>query len=318
MPRNRFVLLPANGFIWNQNEFIRFLIANHGKQILIDTHEEGVCLQSAGVYQLLENFGATDVIIRTNNPLEQNSQYVINVVNPWKFFKVVDKNYQHYHIWNNNKIFGCLYNRPLWYRIGLAAEMQSKYSDISLINFRSTPHDVDQQRLFEIQQLFEQAPHSLDKFCQIKHTWPKQLESTDSYTVGNTTNAHTDQLASFYPEFLIDLVAETWAQGRCFFPTEKIIRPMLLKKPMIVMGSQDSLGYLQQMGFKTFYEFWDEDYDGFADNNRYHKILDLIDWISTQSMDTLVDMYHCMQPILDHNYNLLMSQTYNTTITKIV
>jgi len=317
MHQNKFVLLPANGFIWNRDEFIRFLIANQGHSVVIDTREEGVCLQSAGVYQLLENFGFTDVRIETNNPLEKHSQYVIDVVNPWKFFKVNNNNYQQYHRWNTSKIFGCLYNRPLWHRIGIAAEMQSKHNDISLINFRSDPHDSDQQQLFEIQQLFEYAPRSLDQFCQVKHTWPRQIESTDSYTIGNTTNAHTDQLANFYPEFLVDVVAETWTQGRCFFPTEKTVRSMLLKKPMVVMGSQDSLEYLRQMGFKTFYEFWDEDYDGFSQENRYQKILNLVNWIAQYPKAELEDMYRQMQPILDHNFDLLMSQDYNKIITKI-
>jgi hypothetical protein len=93
---------------------------------------------------------------------------------------------------------------------------------------------------------------------------------------------------------------------------------MLLKKPMIVMGSQDFLGYLRQMGFKTFNDFWDEDYDGYAEHNRYQKILDLTDQIAQYSKDVLEDMYRKMQPVLDHNYNLLMSRSYNTAITKIV
>jgi hypothetical protein len=285
---------------------------------VIDTHEEGVCLQSAGVYQLLENFGFTDVRIETNNPLEQHSQYMIDVVNPWKFFKVTSQDYRQYHTWNKNKIFGCLYNRPLWHRIGLAAEIQHKHHGISLLNFRADPQDVDQQQLFEIQQLFEKSPGSLDRFSSVRLSWPLQIETTDSYTIGNTTNGHTDQLAGFYPEFLIDIVAETWIQGRCFFPTEKIVRPMLLKKPMIVMGSQDSLEYLRQMGFRTFYEFWDEDYDGFSEENRYQRILELIEWISKQSNDSLAHMYQRMSTILDHNYNLLMRQGYGTTVTKVV
>jgi hypothetical protein len=312
-----FVLLLANGFVWNNNELIQFLIANQDKQILIDTREEGVCLESAGVYQLLENFRFADVVIKTTNPLEQHSKFKIQIVKPQKFFKINNESYQQYHTWNKNKIFGCLYNRPLWHRIGLAAEMQTKHNNISLINFRSDPHDPDQQQLFEIQQLFEQAPQSLEKFCQVRHTWPMQIEATDSYTVGNTTNAHTDQLAGFYPEFLIDLVAETWTQGRCFFPTEKTVRPMLLKKPMIVMGSRDYLDYLHQMGFKTFNNFWDENYDGFADSNRYIKILELIDQIAKLSVAELDRMYHDMQLILDHNYNLLMNQSYKKETTYI-
>ena len=84
-----------------------------------------------------------------------------------------------------------------------------------------------------------------------------------------------------------------------------------------MMGSRDYLVYLRQMGFRTFYDFWDEDYDGFADINRYQRILTLIDLIAKKPIDELEHMYQRMQPILDHNYDLLMSQRYNKIIAKI-
>jgi hypothetical protein len=317
MSQNKFILLPANGFVWNKNEFVQFLVDNQGQEIVVNTHTEGVCLESAGVYQLLETFGFRDVTIETGNPLEQHSHFKIQVVNPQSFFRVSHNDYSQYHYWNKNKIFGCLYSRPLWHRIGLAAEMLSKYQDVSLIGFRSNPADPDQQQLFEIQQLFQQAPQSLEKFCQVKHTWPQQFESTDSSTLGKNTNGQTDQVAVLYPEFLIDLVAETWTQGRCFFPTEKTVRPMLLKKPMIVMGSRDYLDYLHQMGFRTFNDFWDESYDGFADGNRYAKILELVQHLAELTVGEFKSMYQDMQSILDHNHNLLMTQTYSTSISYI-
>ena len=318
MFQNNFTLLPANGFVWNRAEFVQFLVGHQGQEIVVNTHKEGVCLESAGVYQLLETFGFRNVKIETNNPLEQHTHYQIQIVDPQSFFRVNRNNtYSQYHLWNKNKVFGALYSRPLWHRIGLAAEMQSKHQDISLIGFRSNPVDPDQQQLFEIQQLFEQAPQSLEKFCQVKHTWPRQFESTDSSTLGKNTNGQTDQVAVLYPEFLIDLVAETWTQGRCFFPTEKTVRPMLLKKPMIVMGSRDYLDYLHQMGFRTFNDFWDESYDGYADGIRYAKILQLIQSLAELNIDELESMYQDMQSILDHNHNLLMTQTYSTDVSYI-
>jgi hypothetical protein len=71
------------------------------------------------------------------------------------------------------------------------------------------------------------------------------------------------------------------------------------------------------MGFKTFQEFWNEGYDGSDGATRYQQILQLIDWIAQQPLNTLVDMYQSMQPILDHNYNLLMDWDYDRNITKI-
>ena len=179
---------------------------------------------------------------------------------------------------------------------------------------RADPNNGDQRSLFELQKLFEYAPNSVTKFSQIKNLWPCQIESVDTYTVGNTTTGHTDQLAHFYLDFLIDIVAETWTQGNTFFPTEKTIRPMLLKKPMIVMGPKNYLNYLRQMGFRTFADFWDEEYDGYDGPDRYLKILKLIDNLATKSNQELETMYWDMQYTLDHNHNLLLTQTYHTQI----
>jgi hypothetical protein len=318
MFQNKFCLKPANDYIWNQQEFVDFLIANQGQAITVDTNEEGVNLCSAGVYKLLEQFGYQNVTVITNNLIEAHPSFQIQNRNPFKFFKLAHSDYTQYHSWNKTKIFACLYNRPLWYRLGLAAEMQCSYNDISVINLRANPHDVDERKLFEIQKLFENAPGSFDKFAQVSTTWPRQLENQDGYTKGNNTNGHTDQLAYLYPDFLIDIVAETWTQGHCFFPTEKTVRPMLLKKPMIVMASANYLEHLRQMGFRTFSDFWDEDYDGYEDADRYTKILQLIDKLSQLSVDQLETMYWDMQYTLDHNYNLLVSGKFNQTITHVI
>ena len=44
----------------------------------------------------------------------------------------------------------------------------------------------------------------------------------------------------------------------------------------------------------------------------------LIDEIGKQTPEQLENMYRSMQPILEHNYNLLKTQSYIKTITLIV
>ena len=92
---------------------------------------------------------------------------------------------------------------------------------------------------------------------------------------------------------------------------------MLLKKPFIMMASQNFLIYLRQMGFRTFSDFWSEDYDGIPTAARYKQILDLIDSLAAKSTDELQDMYQRMQPILDHNYELLKSDQFSRKITYV-
>jgi hypothetical protein len=316
-----FKLIPANDFIWNQADFTQFLVDNQGSAIELSTNSEGVCLRSAGVYELLEKFRYTDVNIFTSNLLEAHDTFQIHHTDrgyrPWRFFKVNHANYEHVHHWNLKKVFGCFYNRPLWHRIGLAATLQHDHHHCSMINIRPSCQDPDQRDLFEIHQLFKYHPESFIKFSKVCDSWPLKLEDLDGYTVGNTTTGHTDQVADFYVNFLIDIVAETWTQGNSFFPTEKTIRPMLLKKPFVVFGPKNYLEYLRQMGFKTFGDFWSEEYDGYDNRDRYTKILELIDQLAKKSTSELEKMYWDMQYTLDHNYDLLLNQTYKKKISHV-
>jgi hypothetical protein len=313
----QFVLMPANDFIWNQKEFVKFLIDHQNQPIQISTNREGVCLAAAGVYTLLEQFNYTDVTVITNNTLETHARFRVQYHGPFGFFAVDHCDYAHLHNWNQQKIFGCFYNRPLWHRLGLAATLQHDYNRYTSLNIRPSTHDPDQRGLFEIHQLFKNHPESFVKFSNVCNSWPVRLEEQDGYTVVNNTTGHTDQLAEFYTDFLIDIVAETWTVGNTFFSTEKTVRPMLLKKPFIIMGSKNYLCYLRQMGFMTFNNFWSEDYDGYEGKERYTRILQLIDTISKKPMSELNDMYWSMKYVLDHNYSLLLNQNYTTSIAHV-
>lgn len=311
---NKFKIIPADNFIWNQQELLQFLITNQGTDVVIDTNEEGCCATATGLYSTLDLFSFKSVTLITNNILETHNKYTVIGNKFFKFFNVGNTEYKQFHTWNKNNTFGAFYNRSVWHRIGLAAELDKNNT---LLNFRSNPHCKDSRQLFELQKLFEIAPDSAKKFLNSIDQFPLQLEQRDGYTVGASTQQHTDQLCEFYPNILVDVVAETFVTGNTFFATEKTVRPMLLKKPFIIMGSKNFMIYLRQMGFKTFYEYWDEDYDGFEGKDKYLKILDIIRTISNKSQHELLSMYNSMQDVLDHNYNLLVTQTFNKKIEYI-
>ena len=92
---------------------------------------------------------------------------------------------------------------------------------------------------------------------------------------------------------------------------------MLMKKPFVVFGSKDYLAYLRQMGFRTFNDFWNEEYDGFEGRDRLLRIYKLIDDISSRSIMELESMYWDMKYSLDHNYDLLISKKFQRRISKI-
>lgn len=308
----RFRLDLNDSVIWNKKEFLEFLIQHQDKVIHVEI-PEGVCLKSVGVYELMKNFTYTAVNIRSHNIIESTPYpYKFELSqHAWQYFDVheIDK-FQQYHAWNQKYVFGALYNRPSWHRIGITGTLLEKYPRQSLINFRYSPSDHDSRNCFELDRLFQADPTSVTYFSKNLDLLPMRLEKTDGWTMGATTNEHTTQLAEFYPNFLIDIVCETFVHGRSFYPTEKTIRPMILKKPFIVVGPKCFLIHLRQMGFKTFYEYWDETYDGYDPNPKYLKILKIIESIANKSNDELVKMYSQMQPILEHNYNLLLEKKF--------
>jgi hypothetical protein len=314
-----FFLNINDNHIFNRFELITFLARNQDQNIILNTNYEGGCLESLGLYKLLDCFRFKSVTIVTCNMVEQHPHYQIRIHNSALrfFYTIGNTDYKQYHLWNQKKIFGALYNRATWNRMGLAGHLHVNHAARSVINFRSNPHDDTDRRLFEMQLLFEINLKSAQNFLLAADQFPIQIEEQDTYSTGLSTEKHTEPLARFYQDFLIDIVAETFVNGCNFFPTEKTIRPMLLKKPFIIMGPKCNLIYLHQMGFKTFGSFWNEDYDGYGIMHKYTKILDLIDALSTRPVDQLAQMYADMQPVLDHNYNLLIEKNFSKTITYV-
>lgn len=314
----KFRIKPADTFIWNLKELIDFLIQYQHQHIVIENGTEGCCSRTIGLYDWLDKFEFASVTIETGNALETHDFYNIKYTHPWKFLEVSRPIEQSLQTWNQKSIFGTVFGRPLWHRLGIASYLLSQYPDISAVGCLVNPANDDQRELAELTQLWQHHPASVVNFGNIIDQLPVQHTDIDEYTPGATlTDGFVKQTERIYQDFLIEIVAETFTSGTCFFITEKTVRPMLLKKPMIVMGSGNYLDYLHQMGFQTFNDFWDENYDGFADGNRYIRILKLIDQIATWSDKELNDMYINMQSVLDHNYDLLMNQSYKREITHI-
>jgi len=91
----------------------------------------------------------------------------------------------------------------------------------------------------------------------------------DQYRPDLDTNA---ALISYYDEFRIELVCETYCAGNTFFPTEKTVRPISQAKPMIIFGPKLFLKRLRDLGFRTWHDCWDESYDQAEGVDRYRAI----------------------------------------------
>lgn len=300
--------------IWNLTEFIEYLANNQNKSIDITVFPEAVCLKTLGVYRLLDAFKFENVTIRTYNPFEKNNKYnIVFQSNFWfKKQEIVDTNL---HNWNFKKKFFCFYHRPTASRLGLAGYLFTNYKESSLIHF-SAELDPDNQIQFELDKLLSYRTASIQEAGSLINQLPMLLSSSDRYTY-NQGYYFDDPLTNFYQDILIDVVVESHVMGDTFFPTEKTTRPMWLKKPFIIFGSKNYLDYLHQMGFRTFADFWDESYDGFEGPDRFNRIIKLLDYLASKSIDELEKMYLDMTYTLDYNYNLLKEQSYSNQLEQL-
>jgi hypothetical protein len=90
--------------------------------------------------------------------------------------------------------------------------------------------------------------------------------------------------------------------------SEKTLNAIKCFRPFVLAAPPRTLEYLKKCGVKTFDKWWDESYDREENHeNRLIKILELIDYIDSFTIDQLKDMYQEMLPILEHNYKIIQN-----------
>jgi hypothetical protein len=124
----------------------------------------------------------------------------------------------------------------------------------------------------------------------------------------------TLNITKAYPNFFVEIANITYFSGATFYVDEKIWRPILMKTPFMVQGSQNFILNLHRLGFKTFSNWWDEGYSQDPVNCQVPGIIDNVKQLSTLTVDQLKDMYAEMLPTLEHNYNRFMTLTKNDFI----
>ena len=314
---NEYTLELENDQLLNIIPLVKFLKENEGTDITLIVNQESHCLDSCGVYRLLDQFKFSNVNILTANAIEQSNNYNIKYPYNWFHWLCRINGFDHSinYSWNGSKIFGCFYGRPAANRLGIASHLATMHSDKSLLCLRFNISDEDFRKHFEIQKLFSWDGECLEKLTKL-------IKQLDKYT--STSNYHAYSYTTFdydfsnpinhlYKDIFVDLVSEANLEGNSFYPTEKIARAILCKKPFIVMAPKYYLMYLRQMGFKTFNTVWSESYDNLGENLRYFAVLELIDWLAKQPID---ELQRQIQDIVEHNYQLLVNQQFNTKITR--
>lgn len=110
----------------------------------------------------------------------------------------------------------------------------------------------------------------------------------------------------YYQNSLVSIVTETNFAEHEVTLTEKSFKPFKEKHPFILVAGPGALEFLRNLGFKTFSEFWPEDYDQDGGPiDRMHRIQEVFKVIASWNDEQILDFRRRVKPILEHNFQVI-------------
>lgn len=298
--------------IWNRDEVLYRLSKKPTGDIILSMGVEGPCMKSSGVDELIYrsmdffNLDKEQFIIVNGNHLKSssfNEKFTKNTLSLYNWYSEQTNNTQEIE-WDRQKIFGIFIGRSNWLRLDIASYLYANHYEDSVVIYHFDHSNEWHSENFELEQfvLKNYNNKSIDQICLFLKNLPITNAPSAIYPI---QYSQASSLENDYQKIFIEIVCETFFTGKTFHMSEKILRPILYKRPFIVQASKFFLKNLHALGFKTFNHWWDESYDIDPWDYKPTAIKNNIDYIVSQDQQTLQKWYKEMKPILDHNYNVL-------------
>ena len=139
---------------------------------------------------------------------------------------------------------------------------------------------------------------------------PLTIDDEKNYANGS----HKIDMWNLANKSLVHVVTETLYHGRRQHLTEKTFKPIVMQQPFVLVSCRDSLEYLRRYGFRTFGEFWNEDYDSCDDNTRIMRIGKLLNDLDNLSDEEKQSLYRHLIPIVEHNFRWFYSREFENLL----
>jgi len=135
--------------------------------------------------------------------------------------------------------------------------------------------------------------------------------SEKNYQHPDITGQNNDVTTRFNAEFLnlalVYVITETVAEYPYPYFSEKTWRAMVTGRPFMMVNAQHSLKKLQEFGFLTFSDWWDESYDEKAlAADRIESMVATLKSLASLSKKELRKLNQDMLPVIQHNQNHLI------------
>lgn len=315
-----------DGVIWNPEIKVAEIIKEyqtHGR-VEISLNDEGPDSSELGLYSLLDSicdrygFSKRNITIYTRNCLESHKEYQIKIDEPLyvpegqEFAQQHDYRYKKFNL--DFKHFGLFIGRSNWHRLWVGSEMYSNYQEKTCLTFHYDRDSDYHKGHLGIEHLLHIRgnAYNFSAIQKLLENCPIRNSTVNEYPI--ISPAHFE-ISKQYPNFLVELVCETYCLGKSFYPTEKTWRPIINKTPFMTIGPNNFLKNLRKLGFRTFDTWWSESYDEDGGVIAIEDILSTVDRLAKMSIDDLENLYSDMLPTLEHNYQCFMNLTPTDFLT---
>ena len=304
----------GNSNIWNFElkvvEIIKSIVNDN--KVFIDLNSEGPCCSDIGLYNILDyicdqfSLEKEDITIQTANALEHHNEYNIIKNNlSTRLHNVKQGTCQdtRKNFFEDFKNFGIFIGRPSWERTWISSSLWKSYPTKVFGTFhwnKNSDYHLTHTNLTDILRFSNNLDVVIDSSTFLKKC-PYILDFVSSFPI--LSDRYCD-IMDYYKNFFLEIACETYFSGNTFFPTEKTWRSIATKTPFIIYGPVGFLRNLRKLGFKTFDNWWSEEYDDYGHEARIEKIIELSDTIAKYSSDELYDMYKDMSEVLEHNFRI--------------
>jgi hypothetical protein len=137
-------------------------------------------------------------------------------------------------------------------------------------------------------------------YKQLRNVSRPMIIDTETPTGALSATVNFDSLTSA----LFHVVTETVYFQDKLHLTEKVFKPIVVKRPFLLVAAPGNLAYLKSYGFRTFDRWIDESYDAEPDHYiRIEKITFELAKLCAMPKPVLKQMYTEMQEVLEYNFN---------------